>query len=405
MKNVVYPLVKNPFSSTDIAEGIKVLRSKQLTLGKKTLELENFFKKKFNLKYCSMVNSGSSANLLAFQTLTNPFRDKKLFKNDEVLVPALCWPTTFWPIIQSNLKPVFVDCDKNNLNIDIKDLEKKISKRTKCLILVHVLGHCANMGKIMKIVKKNKLILIEDNCESLGTKYKNKFLGTFGDFSSTSFYSSHQIAAGEGGIISCKDSKDNQIINSLRSHGWFREKIKLQNSIYKKYFKKYLDSKFTFYNSGYNLRPTEVSAAIAISQLKKIEKIKKIRIENYKKIKKMIKSDKILSKYLNLINENKNISECWLSFPIILSKKINKKKFLYNLNKLGIESRPIITGDFSQQPVFKKYAIKKDKFYSNSRYIHNYGFYIGLHSKKIENKEIMYLKKSFLNSLIQKKIL
>ena len=101
MKNVVYPLVKNPFSSTDIAEGIKVLRSKQLTLGKKTLELENFFKKKFNLKYCSMVNSGSSANLLAFQTLTNPFRDKKLFKNDEVLVPALCWPTTFWPIIQS----------------------------------------------------------------------------------------------------------------------------------------------------------------------------------------------------------------------------------------------------------------------------------------------------------------
>ena len=403
MKNVVYPLVKNPFSSRDINEGIKVLRSKQLTLGKKTTELENFFKKKFNLKYCSMVNSGSSANLLAFQTLINPFREKRLSKNDEVLVPALCWPTTFWPIIQSNLKPVFVDCDKNNLNIDIKDLEKKISKRTKCLILVHVLGHCTNMDKIMKIVKKNKLILIEDNCEGLGTKYKNKFLGTFGDFSTTSFYSSHQIAAGEGGVICCKDPKDNQIINSLRSHGWFRENIKLQNSIYKKYFKKNLDSKFTFYNSGYNLRPTEVSAAIAISQLKKIEKIKKIRMSNYKQIKKMIKGDKKLSKYLYLIDENKSISECWLSF---ITKDYEKvKDYLNYLYKLGVECRPIITGDFSQQPVFRKYAIKKSKFYRNSRYIHNHGFYIGLHSKIIENKEIMYLKKSFLSSLPQKNLL
>jgi len=400
MKNVVYPLVKNPFSPRDIKEAIKVLQSKQLTLGKKTVELENYFKKKFNLKYCSMVNSGSSANLLAFQTLINPFREKRLSKNDEVLVPALCWPTTFWPIVQSNLKPVFVDCDKNNLNLDIKDLEKKISKKTKCLILVHVLGHCANMDQIMKIVKKNKLILIEDNCESLGSKYKKKYLGTFGNFSSTSFYSSHQIAAGEGGIISCKDPKDNQIINSLRSHGWFREDIKLQKSIYKKYFKKNLDSKFTFYNAGYNLRPTEVSAAIALSQIKKIEKIKKIRMNNYNKIKNMIKKDKILSKYLYLIEKNKNISECWLSFPIILNKKINKNKFLKNMSKYGVESRPIITGDFSQQPVFKKYIIKKSKFYKNSRFIHNHGFYIGLHSKIIKNKEIMYLKKSFLSSLL-----
>ena len=398
MKNVVYPLVKNPFSPRDIKEAIKVLQSKQLTLGKKTVELENYFKKK--LKYCSMVNSGSSANLLAFQTLINPFREKRLSKNDEVLVPALCWPTTFWPIVQSNLKPVFVDCDKNNLNLDIKDLEKKISKKTKCLILVHVLGHCANMDQIMKIVKKNKLILIEDNCESLGSKYKKKYLGTFGNFSSTSFYSSHQIAAGEGGIISCKDPKDNQIINSLRSHGWFREDIKLQKSIYKKYFKKNLDSKFTFYNAGYNLRPTEVSAAIALSQIKKIEKIKKIRMNNYNKIKNMIKKDKILSKYLYLIEKNKNISECWLSFPIILNKKINKNKFLKNMSKYGVESRPIITGDFSQQPVFKKYIIKKSKFYKNSRFIHNHGFYIGLHSKIIKNKEIMYLKKSFLSSLL-----
>jgi len=125
MKNLSYPLTKNPFLNDDLREGIKVLKSKQLTLSNKTKEIENYFKKKFKIKYSTMVNSGSSANLLAFQTLINPYRKKRLKPNDEVLVPTLSWPTSFWPIVQSNLKPVFVDCDKKNLNIDIKDLKKK----------------------------------------------------------------------------------------------------------------------------------------------------------------------------------------------------------------------------------------------------------------------------------------
>ena len=183
-------------------------------MGPEVKYFENELKSFFNREVVCF-NSGTAALQVALQSIG-------IKPNDEVLVPALCWPTTFWPIIQSNLKPVFVDCDKNNLNIDIKDLEKKISKRTKCLILVHVLGHCTNMDKIMKIVKKNKLILIEDNCEGLGTKYKNKFLGTFGDFSTTSFYSSHQISSGEGGMICCKNNDDYEIIKSLRAHGWSR---------------------------------------------------------------------------------------------------------------------------------------------------------------------------------------
>ena len=182
MKNLSYPLTKNPFLSDDLREGINVLKSKQLTLSNKTKEIENYFGKKLKIKYSTMVNSVSSANLLAFQTLINPYRKKRLKPNDEVLVPTLSWPTSFWPNVQSNLKPVFVDCDKKNLNIDIKDLKKKITKKTKCLILVHVLGHCANMDEIMKIVRKNKLILIEDTCESIGSKFKKKYLGTFGDF-------------------------------------------------------------------------------------------------------------------------------------------------------------------------------------------------------------------------------
>lgn len=399
MKKLFYPLVKNPFSSKDLNEGIKVIKSKQLTLSSKTFALEKYFKKKFNLKFSVMLNSGSSANLLAFQTLINPYRKNRLKANDEVLVPSLCWPTSFWPIIQSNLKPVFVDCDVKNFNIDINDLEKKITKKTKCLMLIHVLGHCANMDKIIKIVKKYNLILIEDNCESIGSKYKNKYLGTFGDFSTFSFYSSHQISGGEGGMINCKDSTDYQIIKTLRSHGWSRETSKGKNSIYKHKKDKYLDPKFTFCNSGYNLRPTEVSAAIALSQLKRLDKIKSLRKSNYDKIKLVLQKDKICSKYFTFIETNKSISECWLAFPLILNKKINRKKFLKKLLDFGIETRPIISGDFSKQPVFRKYKIKKQKNYKNSNYIHKYGFYIGLYGDQLTNKDLLNLKKYFIKSL------
>jgi len=398
MNNLIYPLTKNPFSNDDLKEGIKVIKSKQLTLSKKTIEIEKYFGKKFNIKYSTMVNSGSSANLLAFQTLINPYRKRRLKPNDEVLVPTLSWSTSFWPIVQSNLKPIFVDCDKNNLNIDIDDLRKKITKRTKCLILVHVLGHCANMDEIIKIVKKNKLILIEDTCESIGSKYKEKYLGTYGYFSSFSFYTSHQISGGEGGMITCKNAEDYQIIRTLRSHGWVREIID-KNTVFKYKKNNYLDEKFTFCNSGFNLRPTEVSSAIALSQLKKLDKIKLNRSYNYQKIKEILEQDETCSKFFYFIDKNKFISECWLSFPIILKKKINKKKLLNKLYKNGIETRPIISGDFSQQPGLRKYNIKKQKLYKNADYIHKYGFYIGLYSEKISNKDLKDLKNSFLDSL------
>ena len=399
MKKLFYPLVKNPFSEKDIQEGIKVLKSKQLTLGSQTHALENYFKKKFKVKFNAMVNSGSSANLLAFQTLINPYRKKRLKVNDEVLIPALCWPTSFWPIIQSNLKPIFVDCNKHNLNIDLNDLEKKITKKTKCLMLIHVLGHCANMDQIMKIVKKYKLILIEDNCEGIGSTYKKKQLGTYGDFSTFSFYSSHQISGGEGGMLSCKDSRDYQIIKTLRSHGWSRETSGGRDSIFNHKKDKYLDPKFTFCNSGYNLRPTETCAAIALSQLKRLNQIKRLRKINYDKLKFTLESSKICSENFSFIEANKNISECWLAFPIILKKNINRKKFLDKLLNYGIVTRPIISGDFSKQPVFDKYKIKMQKTYKNSNFIHKYGFYIGLYSEPLSKKNLNYLREYFIKSL------
>ena len=204
MKKYFYPLLENPYRKKDIDEGIKVLKSCKLTMGPKTLNFESKFSKKLKINNSLMLNSGSSANLLALQCLINPYRKRRLRKGDEVIVPSLCWSTSLWPIMQSGLKPVFVDVDILTLNICLKDLKNKITKKTKAIMLVHVLGNSTNMNELMKIKKKNNLILIEDTCESLGSKYNGKYLGTFGEFSTFSFYSSHQISSGEGGMICCK---------------------------------------------------------------------------------------------------------------------------------------------------------------------------------------------------------
>ena len=219
----LFPLKDSTFRNQDLIEGIKVIFSKDVTMSAVTKKFERAFSKKIKIPYSLMLNSGSSANLLVFQCLINPYRKKRLKRGDEVLIPSICWPTSFWPIIQSGLKPVFVDVDKENFNIDLKDLKKKISKKTKALMLIHVLGVSTNMEELMKILKKRKIMLIEDTCESIGAKYKKKYLGTFGDFSTFSFYFSHQISSVEGGMICCKNQEDQDIIKSLRSHGWIKE--------------------------------------------------------------------------------------------------------------------------------------------------------------------------------------
>ena len=187
-----YPLLENPFRKKDLDAATKVVKSGRITIGHNTKVFEKNFSNKIKSNYSLMVNSGSSANLLALQCLINPYRKKRLKYGDSVLVPTVCWSTSLWPIIQSGLKPVFVDVDPSTLNLDLKDLKKKITKKTKALVLVHVLGNSTNMDELINLLKKNRIILIEDTCESLGSKYKNKYLGTFGDFSSFSFYSSHK---------------------------------------------------------------------------------------------------------------------------------------------------------------------------------------------------------------------
>ena len=396
MNKYFYPLIENPYRKSDINEALKVLKSKRLTIGPVTDKFQNSFTKKLGSNFSLMVNSGSSDNLLALQCLINPYRKKRLKPGDEVLIPSLCWSTSLWPIIQSGLKPKFVDIDLDSLNINLNDLKKKISKKTKAILIVHVLGNCVDMSELMRIVKKHNLILIEDTCESLGTKYKNKYLGTFGDFSSFSFYSSHQISSGEGGMICCKNNDDHEIIKSLRAHGWSRglkneKKIAAAN--------KHLDSRFIFYNSGFNLRSTDIAASIGLNQFKDIDQFIKKRSINRDKILKIFKKKIKMMKYLSFIDANNHVKASWFGIPILLSKKINRNKFLNKIEKLGVETRPIISGNFLKQPSIKKYRLNKKSNFKNSDIVNNHGFFIGLPTSAISDKNIKKLVGAFEKSL------
>ncbi len=391
MNNFFYPLVKDPYSDSDIKEAKNILNSRQLTMSKTTSKFERLFSKKLKTNYSLMVNSGSSANLLALQCLINPYRKNRLKPGDEVILPTLCWSTSLWPIIQANLKPVFVDINPITLNIDEKQIEAKITKKTKAILLVHVLGNSCSMDKIKKIKKKYKLIIIEDSCESLGSKYRNKYFGTFGDFSTFSFYSSHQISSGEGGMVCCKKKEDYDIIKSLRSHGWSRG-----TSFEKKYkSNKFLDKKFIFFNSGYNVRPTEVSAAIGLNQFKRLNLMIKSRDQNRKKIINKIKKNKNLMNKFDFYGASKYVTASWFGLSIKIHKKLNKEKVINILEKSGIETRPIISGNFANQPAAKKYNLATNQKFPESDFVYKKSFFIGLPTNKISKRTLNKIEKAF----------
>jgi len=400
MKNknkISYSLTESVLESRDINSAIKVLKSKKITMGPKTKQIEAYFQNKIVKTNSLMVNSGSSANLLIFQCLINPMV-KKLKPGDEVLIPAICWSTSLWPIIQSGLKVKFVDIDLSTLNIDLNDLKKKISKKTKALMLVHALGNCTDMTKLMNICKKNKIILIEDTCEALGSTYKNKPLGTFGDFSSFSFYYSHHITSGEGGMVCTKNKKYLEIIKSLRSHGWSRG-LSNNKSLSNKY--KHIDKNWIFINSGFNVRTTDINAAIGLEQLKRIKKILSIRKYNFLKIKNSLLGNKKYNNQFTILNDQKDSNAAWFGIPIILNSNDKKYKqyVMKNLQNKGIMSRPIISGNFAKQPSIKLYKIKINYNLPNADLIDKKAFFLGLHNIKITKSKLKFLTDNIYSSL------
>ncbi len=381
-KKFKYELLSDGYRPSDLEKAIKVLISGQITMDKITRNFEKYFSKKIGAKYALMVNSGSSANLLAFFCLTNPKRKKRLKTGDECLVPALCWSTSLWPIIQSGLKPVLVDVDENNFSISYENFKKNITKKTRAIMLINVLGNCSEIDKIRSLATKKNIYLIEDNCESLGSIYKNKYLGTYGEFGTFSFYFSHQITSGEGGMIVCKSKEDYNILKSLRSHGWDRELFK----------KKKKD--FNFINQGFNLRPLETSAAIGLNQFKSLDKFKKIRIKNRNMIIHFLKKSKKWNNQFSFYEPIKHLKPSWFGLPLMINSKLhkNKKKFIDFLNKNKVETRQIISGNFANQPAIKLFRIKYNlKDLKSAQKIEDRGFFIGLPTKILHQKKIIKL--------------
>ena len=401
-KRYKYDLLENGFSNEDISIGKKVLNSKRITMASYTRKFELVFARKLGAKYALMVNSGSSANLLATFAAGNPLKKNHLNRGDEVLIPALCWSTSIWPLVQFGLKPVLVDIDIQTLNINIEDLIKKITKKTKAIMLINVLGISSDLFKIKKIANKYKLIIIEDNCESLGSRLKNKYLGTFGDYGSYSFYYSHQITSGEGGMITCNKKEDYDILFALRSHGWLGGTRHYKRSLksYNQYAKQnpQLDPRYIFINSGFNLRPTDIQAAIAHNQFNRLDKLKKFRNINRNLLINKITKSKKWNNQFQFISIPKDIDPSWMGLPILLSERFKnkKKKFMTILDKMGIETRPIISGNFANQPAAKLYKLcKENEKFENSQKVQDLGFLIGLHTRKISKSNLKLIHDAF----------
>ncbi len=384
MKKKLYPLLEDAFSKKDISIAKKIIENKQLTMSLRTEKFEKQFAKYVGSKYAVMVNSGSSANLLS--VFAAKYLNNIKF-GDEAIISSVCWSTSLWPLVQAGLKPVFVDVNVKNFNASVDQIKAKITKKTKIIMLIHVLGTCLNISKIQKIFKNKKIIVIEDTCESLGTKYKNKCLGTFGDFGTYSFYYSHQITSGEGGMIVTNKKKNYDTLKIMRAHGWDRDIAKKNKR------------DFNFVNMGFNLRPLEISAGIASNQLKRLKYFSKVRQYNRNKIINALKINPNWNNQFRFSITENYTKPSWFGLPLLFNKEHLKKKknILFKLNKSGIETRPIISGNFLNQKAAKIFNLnKKGENFPNADFIEKAGFFIGLHTTPINNKTLKKITDTLL---------
>ena len=365
-------------------------------VGKEGLLFEKNFSKFYKIKFANAVANASLGLELSLLSLN-------FNKGDEVIVTPRSYHSSVSCVIRAGLTPVFADVDRQTMNICPKSIRKNISKKTKAIMLINVLGISSNLFEISQLAKKNKLTIIEDNCESLGSRLKSKYLGTFGDFASFSFYYSHQITSGEGGMVVCKKKEDYDILFALRSHGWLggTRFYKRNLSLYKSYAKKnpQLDPRYIFINSGFNLRPTDISAAIGYSQFKKLNKFKKIRQQNRNKIISSLVNSKNWSNQFSFLEPIENLQPSWFGFPIVLRKDLAGKKnqLLEKLKRKNIETRPIISGNFLNQPSVDLYNLNSEKkVLKNCQELEDRGFFIGLHTIPISKESLNHLTSNLL---------
>lgn len=379
MKKINHPLMHNNITKNDLSVMVSFLKKNpKLTQGEKVLLFEKKWSKWLGVKYSVFVNSGSSANLLTLCVL------KEICKTGEVIVPPLTWISDIVSVVKSGFKPVFVDIDLKNLSMNEDQIIKSINKKTRAVFITHVQGFNGLSERLLKILKKRNIHLIEDVCESHGATFKRKKLGTYGLISNFSFYYAHHLSTIEGGMVCTNSKKIYRIARMLRAHGMLREcgDLKYENSIIKQ--NPHLSPKFIFMYPGYNFRNNELNAVLGINQLKRLDKNNLKRNENLNIFLKNL-NDNYFKKY-DLIGCSN------YAFPLILKKRSikNRNKLEKILIKYKIEFRRGNAGGGNQlrQPYIKKYIKKfnKNKF-KNVEHVHSYGYYIGnypdLNKKKI----------------------
>jgi len=384
-----YKLATSTWDDLEINAIQDVIKTGKFSMGPKVEEYEKQFAQFFGSKYAVMCSSGSTANLLMVASLFFS-KNPKLKAGDEIIVPAVSWSTTYFPLQQYGLKLKFVDIDLNTLNYNLDDLESAVSSKTRAIMVVNLLGNPNDFNEIKNIIENRCIVVIEDNCESMGAKFDEKFCGTHGLMGTFSTFFSHHMATMEGGIVLTDDEEYYHILLCLRAHGWTRN-LPDKNHVANK-SNDWFEESFRFVLPGYNVRPLEMSGAIGIEQLKKLPSFIKQRRNNAEIFVKLFKNDK------RFLIQKEIGKSSWFGFSLIIKdKSINRKKIIELLTKNKIDSRPIVTGDFTKNDVMKFFNYEIHKTLENADHLHHHGFFFG-NSHLDLTEELNYLKET-LNSL------
>ncbi len=384
------PLGAPTYDADEVLEALDCMLEGRLTLGPRVEAFETAFAAWLGTRHAIMVNSGSSANLLIVSVLTNPAHSspRPLAPGDEVLVPALTWSTTLWPLIQNGLVPVLVDADPSTLCMDVEAAESAVTSRTKALFVAHILGNSCDMDAFSKLAEKHELILLEDSCEALGTRYRERLTGTFGYAASFSFYFSHHITTIEGGMVVTNDDEFADLVRCLRAHGWTRQMHNREH--YERRYSK-VDPRFLFVNIGYNLRPTELQAAFGLHQLPKLGAFNRKRRRIAKRF-----MDELapLRTRLMPIRPTSGAEHTYFGFPVLLAGDAmgQRRDFSRYLDNQGIENRPIVAGNLAHQPGLSLFEHRIAHPLRGADHVMEQGIYWAIHPK-MSDADVSYVIK------------
>jgi CDP-6-deoxy-D-xylo-4-hexulose-3-dehydrase len=383
------PLNASTFGDEEIEAAIQVLRSGFVTMGERCREFEEQFAAKLGVRNAIFVNSGSSANLLVFFALANaglPLHEgrRRLEPGSEVIVPAVTWSTTVWPIVQAGGVPVLVDSDPETLQMDVGAVERAVGPRTVAICPVHVLGNAVPMEPVLRLASQHRLWVVEDTCEALGTRQRGRTVGTIGHAGTFSFFFSHHITTIEGGMVATDDDALADLIRCLRAHGWTRD-LKDGAAVEARY--PGIDRRFLFVNTGFNLRPTEINAAFGKAQLKKLDGFNSRRVAIARR---WVAELAPLSGRLRPMRPTEGTEATWFGFPVVCSDRGTRDELQTHLEKKGIETRPIICGNLARQPAFQQVPHRIAGSLSGADRIMDNGLFWGSHPLMTE-AELAYV--------------